>query len=265
MTQRGGTGRVVFVWGLKRSGIHLIVNWLYANLGGRSKEDLDATGLHPQLFDGFCDDAAGVTFFNNCGRRNSRQLELGSLTTADFVDAARPWRATVFGIEDCALRYASETSAVVGSSNVLVLRDPLNHVASRLAAAETRPELFRVDEPYVDLLDAYCAEYLGRSSRLAPLVTVSFNRFVVDRGYRDGLAASMGLENVDFVSEVSSYGGGSSFSGTGEPVSPDALMTRFRERPLPPSLLDQLLSRPAIREVCAAVFGYDLEAAAGAE
>ena len=53
-------GAPTFVWGLKRSGIHLVVGWLYANLGGRVKGELVADGLHPQLCDGFADPHTGV-------------------------------------------------------------------------------------------------------------------------------------------------------------------------------------------------------------
>lgn len=67
-----GPARTIFIWGLKRSGIHLFVNWLYANLDATTKDTLDTQGLHPQLCDGFRDAAAGVAFYNNCGRHHSR-------------------------------------------------------------------------------------------------------------------------------------------------------------------------------------------------
>ena len=51
-----------FLWGMKRSGIHHVVNWLYANHGAMAKADLATDGLHPQLHDGFCDPDAGVAF-----------------------------------------------------------------------------------------------------------------------------------------------------------------------------------------------------------
>jgi hypothetical protein len=93
---------------------------------------------------------------------------------------------------------------------------------------------------------------------------VSFNRFVVDPGYRDGIAEQLGVPNRDEVSEVSPYGGGSSFSSGSVPSSPDSLMTRYQQRPLPPRLVEMLLARPVIAEVCETVFGYDLARLAGA-
>lgn len=255
--------RATFVWGLKRSGIHLVVNWLYANHGATVKHDLDHDGLHRQLFDGFRDPAAGVVFYNNCGRLHSRRFELGDLMPDDFDQAARRHTATIFGIEDCALRFASRTSGLAGSANVLIVRDPLNNLASRLEAAKTRPEQFRVDETYIDLVDAYCAELLGHTNHLPRKSSVSYNRFVEDRVYRDALAAELGLKNLDVISEVSEYGGGSSFSGSDKPSPSSSLMTRFHQHPVPPRILDMLLERRSVREACSTIFGCDLAELAG--
>ena len=250
--------RSTFVWGLQRSGIHLIVNWLYANHGATAKSDLTSDGLHPKLVDGFADPAAGVAFYNNCGRFYCRQFELGDLVPADFEEAALRSSTSIFTIEDCALQHASRTPRHPDVATVLVLRDPLNTLASRLEAAKTRPGQFRTDEPFVDVLESYCAEFLGHTHHLANKTVISYNRFVEDRPYRDALATELGLTNLDAVSEVSEYGGGSSFSGLGRPSPTSSLMTRFEQHPIPAPLIEMLLERPAIREACATVFGFDL-------
>lgn len=255
--------RATFVWGLKRSGIHLLVNWLYANHGADVKEPLVDHDLHPQLRDGFRDDDAGVAFFNNIGRFSSRRFELGDLTPGELEEAAARQPATLFGVEDCDLRFAPRVTSVPDAVHVLVLRDPLNNLASRLEAARKIPEAFPINEGYIDLFADYCAEFLGRTDHLPAKIVVSYNRFVQDRRYRDGVASSLGLANRDAMSEVSPYGGGSSF--TQDDLSPTAaLMTRFHEHPVPRHLLDLLLDRPVIVEACATVFGYDLAAEARA-
>jgi hypothetical protein len=250
--------RSTFVWGLQRSGIHLIVNWLYANHGATAKDELASEGLHPKLADGFHDPSAGVAFYNNPGRFHCRQFELGDLVPEDFSLAASRHATSIFTIEDCALRFVPQTLGSPEARTVLLLRDPLNNLASRLEAAKTRPDMFRVDEPFIDLYETYCAEYLGHTSTLADKTVISYNRFVLDPAYRDDLAAQLGVPNLDAVSEVSEYGGGSSFSGLGGPTSISALMTRYEEHPIPTPLLEMLLERPAIREVCTTVFGFDL-------
>lgn len=257
-----GAARATFLWGLRRSGTHLVAAWLYANHGGVAKDPLPPGDRHPQLCDGFADPAAGVAFFNNCGRAHARDLGLGDLTAADFTAAAAGRRATLFGIEDCALRFADRAPVGDDVARVLVARDPLNNLASRLRGADALPGLVRVDEPYLDLLADYCAELLGRTDHLGGATVVSFNRFVVDRSYRDGIAAALGVPNRDVTSDVSAYGGGSSFDGLQGPPSPEAVLARHRQHPLPPSLVDALLARPVIADACQAVFGYDLATAA---
>jgi hypothetical protein len=247
-----------FVWGLKRSGIHFFVNWLYANHGATVEGPLEADGLHPQLHDGFADLAAGVAYYNNCGGLHSRGFSLGRLTPADFELARRRNSTSIFGIEDCRLEFVSNTPAGAGVARVLLLRDPLNNIASRLEGARTRPEVFRTDAAFVDLLTAYCEEFLGRTEELTGKTTVSYDRFVVDRAYRDSIASRLELPNVDAVTEVPAFGGGSSFSGGAERASAATLTTRFRQHLIPGDLLDRLIDRPAARDVCSTVFGYDL-------
>ena len=252
------------VWGLKRSGIHLIVNWLYANLGATVKDDLGATGLPRQLQDGFRDPAAGVAYFNNCGWLHSRQLGLGPLTGADLVQAAGGQPTTVFGLEDCSLRWVTTTAVVPDQRNLILLRDPLNNLASRLEGTKTMPGQLRTDGAFLDVYEEYCAEVLGHTTHLRNRTIVSFNRFIEDPAHRSELATALGLPNLDQVSEVSSYGGGSSFSSSSVPSSVASLTTRYQQHPLPPSMVEGLLARPFIREACTTVFGYDLADLVGA-
>jgi hypothetical protein len=252
------TPRTLFVWGLKRSGNHLLSNWVYANLGATEKQPLDSSDVHRQFRQAHCDPVAGVAFYNNCGQLNSRRFELGLLTRADFDVARRRYPLTIFGVEDCQLRYARRTPSGTDIVNVLVLRDPLNNIASRLEAATLRPEVFRTDEAYVDLFESYCAEYVGSSEYLANKVVVNFNRFIGDRAYRELIASDLDFENREMLAEASDYGGSSSFSpGTGPSTSRE-LLSRFQQRPIPGDLFRMLLDRSVIRETCSSVFGYEL-------
>ena len=253
-------GRAWFLWGLKRSGIHFVANWLYANQGGVAKEPLGESALdhHWQLRDGFCDRAAGVLFFNNCGRKHSREFTLGSLDRADFERAMGGAAAATFGIEDCRIEpFASRILTGDHVTNVVVLRDPLNNLASRLQGQVQFPTVFPVNAEYVDLYESYCAEALGWTSFLPNKVAVVYDRFVVDRDYRDATAARLGVPNVDATSEVSHYGGGSSFTAL-SPVAASSVLRRFEERPPPAHLVEMRVARAAVREACTSLFGYDL-------
>lgn len=141
--------------------------------------------------------------------------------------------------------------------SVLIMRDPLNNLASRLKAAERRPDVFPVHERFLDLFEAYCAEYLGYTDELPKKTLVNFNRFVTESDYRQAMAEELGTHNHDAVSEVSPYGGGSSFSAGDRSPTP-SLMTRYRQYPIPRHLLKLLLGRKSVREMCSTVFGYNL-------
>jgi hypothetical protein len=250
--------KTFFLWGLKRSGNHMLANWLYANLGATHKQPLDSSDIHRQLRQAHWDPAAGVAFYNNCAQLNSRQFQLGLLTRADFDLARRRQPVTIFGIEDCRLRNAKRTPTGTDIVNVLVLRDPLNNIASRLEGAKARPEVFRTDQTYLDLIASYCAEYVGMTDLLDDKVVVNFNRFVAERTYRDLIAAELGVDNRDVLGEASDYGGSSSFTPGSGPSTTEELSTRFRKHRLPDDMIDQLLDRPVIRETCSTVFGYEL-------
>jgi hypothetical protein len=147
---------------------------------------------------------------------------------------------------------------------MLLLRDPLNHIASRREGSKARAGQFRFDDAFFDVYADYCDEFLATTSRLSAKTVISFNRFVDDRSYCDEIAAALGVPNRDEVSEVSSHGDGSSFTGNAGPSSAASLMTRYRQPPLPYPILDGLPARPVIGKACRTVFGYDLAKPTGA-
>lgn len=256
----GVINNIFFVWGLKRSGIHFLVEWLYANLGGRDKLPLvHDHRRHLQLQSGFHDPRSGVAFFNNCGYLNSRGFHIGGLRQDDFLTAASFHSMAIFGVEDADLACAGSVPPMPCACHILLLRDPLNTIASRLRGLEERPGVFPVNERFIDLYDQYCHEFVGATTLLKPQFKVVFNRMVLDRGYRDRLASNLGVANLDSVGTVSPYGGGSSFTGTEERPGRE-ILKRFRQKAIPRQVLEQLLSKPTIGQVCKEQFEYDLEA-----
>jgi len=247
----------MFVWGLQRSGIHLVVSWLFANLGGSRQEPLPPA-RHPQLGDGFFDPVTRVAFFNNPGRFYCRAFKLGPIEPRDVEAVADEYEHCVISIEDCTLASVAQLPAGERTVSLLVVRHPLNLLASRRRGAATRPELFRTDVEFIDVLAAYYDEALGHTDHLPNRTVVVFDRFVDDRSYRDALAARLDVPNRDAVGDVSSYGGGSSFTGAAGPTSMEELHTRYLEEPLPATLLDELLDRPAIVDACRTLFGFEL-------
>jgi len=107
--------------------------------------------------------------------------------------------------------------ALIGASRrrvtVLILRDAYNTFASVWhGKRRMRNRLHRF---YRSQWKAYAKEFLGQTSFLPEdTVKISFNAWFADDEYRRQTAATLGLDHADRgVDEVSSDGGGSSFSG----------------------------------------------------
>ena len=94
--------------------------------------------------------------------------------------------------------------------NVLILRDPYNLLASKLK----RRRRIR----YNSILNwiNYAKEYLDITSYLGKnKIIINYNKWVVNKEYRKKILLQLGLdsENIDFTN-IPTFGGGSSFSGT---------------------------------------------------
>lgn len=203
--------REIMLTGMSRSGNHAIINWIWRQGGGRrcllncaegrtnpfqSCRPMDDGGHWRVNYDGF-DIAAEAA-----GRFGRKDLLIHSY-------------------EDCFLSHAYSEEfernhdRFVGPSrqrfDLLVLRDPFNLFASRLAL-DASPLTPRMG---LRVWRQHAREALGerRHRRHNPLL-VNYNRWVVDRDYRAGLAARLGLDFSDAgIDEVTACGGGSSFDG----------------------------------------------------
>ncbi len=94
---------------------------------------------------------------------------------------------------------------------VLVLRDPFNLLASRLAKPAPLLDLL---EPWevLDAWEVYAEEFIGATSFLDSKVTVNFNSWFLDREYRQTVALQLGFPFTDAgINIVPKAGGGSSF------------------------------------------------------
>lgn len=167
--------------------------------------------------------------------------------------------------------------------DILVVRNPLNLAASYLALrdrpfrrgwravatawmldhagrrgpaglpAEHKRELAL--EELITRWKGYAAEAVrhqrGEETTYLPVV---FDRFVVDRAYRDRVAAELGLVNADTnTAFVSDAGRGSSFEGLERPAS-GALLTRWRNSGVVDLLRPIVRGDAEFRECCERLF-----------
>lgn len=111
----------------------------------------------------------------------------------------------------------------VGSSgvrrNLLVLRDPFNLIASRLAHKEDdfkNPSPLKYDEMkriYIPMWKQYAEEFVGKTSFITDKICINYNLWFSDKDYRKDLSGKLKLTYSDKgLNQVPVYGDGSSFA-----------------------------------------------------
>jgi hypothetical protein len=189
--------------GLQRSGNHAITNWILKQLPG--------VGL----------------FFNNVLPESP--FEESVLEWSNDTDTTN-FDFVIYSFEDRSLHAVSSprvypsyipdnTPAVEQRIDIIILRDPFNLMASRFNHGRTNalkssyPTGLTVPELWV----MYAREFIGETNFLREhKIPINYNLWCVSKEYRKKLAVLLGLEFSDTgFNDVTNFGGGSSFDGTG--------------------------------------------------
>ena len=215
----------IWVYHLKRGGGHAVVNWIARNL------DRQVFHLNNAFSKPFKVRWRGEKIFRRIsdpvryGGPGKRLYNVDLPPGAGWRQVARmPKEVLLTNVENFPLdRVPVEplmgdgADRLIGTSRrrvtVLVLRDAHNTFASVWhGKRRMRNRLHRF---YRSQWKAYAREFLGETSYLpADTVKVSFNAWFADDEYRHKVAEQLGLDCADRgVDEVSSDGGGSSFTG----------------------------------------------------
>lgn len=210
-SERSVGQREIRVVGLSRSGNHAIINWLLAQMQGRTcflncvqpKENPFATTRESVA-------GKGVT----C---NYKPFDLRREMRGEF--SAKDW--LIYSYEDCFITmvcnqaWESLHDQYVGESktrtDVVILRDPFNLFASRLRSSYSGV----TPGTAVRIWKQHAKQVLGQRKLFTqPHVAVLYNRWVTDESYRRDLAEQLGLRFSDAgLRRVAATGGGSSFDG----------------------------------------------------
>jgi hypothetical protein len=148
--------------------------------------------------------------------------------------------------------------------NIIVLRDPLNALASYIK----RRELSKVDKNLAtqntkNYLKTWLnhAQVVLEKSNNNYIIPIIYNKWLIDKDYRDKICSSLGLINKDQnVNYISDAGRGSSFGGRKIDLSNKSVFfERFdqlndEEKNL---LLLTLSSQNNLSEICQKIFGLD--------
>jgi hypothetical protein len=215
----------IWVYHLKRGGGHAVVNWIARNfdrqvfhLNNAFSKPWKARWRGEKIF-------RRITDPDRWGGPGQRLYNVELAPGADYREVARMEKEVLLtNVENMPLEQMPRepllgegADRLIGSSReqrtVLVLRDAYNTFASVWhGKRRMRNRLHRF---YSEHWKAYAREYLGETSYLPDdTVMVSFNDWFSDEEYRRQKAVEVGLDHADRgIDEVSSDGGGSSFTG----------------------------------------------------
>jgi len=257
------------VFGLQRSGIHAVINWIIQQSSGPTVflNDIKSVTGNPFLE---TDDAHSFAW-----EASPRRFDL----TLERSGHHASKKYLLLGYEDTDLRYLPidfdrTIHQGVGESrkilNLLIIRDPYNLFASRMGFLNTanRYPMRQFPERAVELWKVHAREALGATSALEPRrVVILYNRWFSDQAYRQELAAELGLEftdrGIDSVPgvdlpkvEFARFGCGSSFDnqrfhGQAQAMDVNARWKRYRHDRFYRSLFDD----GEIRELSKQLFG----------
>ncbi|KKI98258.1 hypothetical protein PROH_20315 [Prochlorothrix hollandica PCC 9006 = CALU 1027] len=207
--------REIRLVGMRRTGNHALSQWLQAQMEGtvlycNNLEVLESPYRHKYevLRDHFSQHRQVMERFHqeSLGHFSPKDWLLYSYEDHDLGRVVHPY----FEVKHDLYLGRSQTR-----HDVLVLRDPFNLFASRL-----KSQMQPVRNPrrtMVDLWLAYAREFVGETRYLRHNPRcISYNQWVQDRDYRQGIAQGLGLVFSDRgLQQVSGCGNGSSFDGQG--------------------------------------------------
>ena len=248
------------VYGLKRSGNHVIINWIFRNHPGAV---CFLNHIPPRLhFNPYL--SFGQSFLKNGAEVTNFPPELRSkVWRTDRWHRQHPHLdCLIHSYEDRPLEELTadplrgvEHDRVLGRSgrrlSVLVLRDPFNTVASRMRRRDRLPL-----EGFIELWKSYAREFAGDTDFLPDRVAISYNRWCVDAPYRSALAGRLGLSGDMGVNDVPVVGGGSSFDAVAFDGKGSSMRTgeRWRQFTDDPDYLAAVCD-PEVLDLSARIFG----------
>lgn len=198
-------GQSLFVAALQRSGHHALIQWIMIN------------GPAPACF---LNDCKPLT--NPYSTANMSCSLMPNLNLQEELNGQFSWKALLIcSYEDRDLRllypswFTTAMTRWIGrsarSTNVLVLRDPYNMIASKyywsVRGARWRPSP-RAIAALPAIWKAYAREFVGLTSFVpAPVLRVTYNQWFTDAAYRRRLAAALGISAADEGREMVSRWG----------------------------------------------------------
>lgn len=230
--------------GMRRSGLHIILNSIKYNLVG--KTEFERVFDLEKYMDNYekCLTSREIIFFNDV-KPETNFKDLLSL---------RQEKIKLFLHEDPPVNLYSKID--FGEYNVIIIRDLLNNIASRL---ERKKNFSRVNDLYFERLKKLLREALLIENELQNKIVVKYDDFIKNEEYRTKILGRMGIDQTvpysKFQNEIPKYGKGSSFKLGLETVDKRFYFVKF-----PKNVILVLKEDMELKELVEQLYGpgYDL-------
>jgi hypothetical protein len=249
--------REIRIVGLRRTGNHAIITWVREQATGTDRHLNNLIPLENPFRYKYEHLRDYYPQYDKEAERY-RQEAIGNFVAKDWF---------LYSYEDHDLgqitspRFEQKHDLYVGHSEIrydlLILRDPFNLFASRYK--NNYLDVAAPGKSMVDLWIDYAKEFVNETNYLTHnKLCVSYNRWAMDKAYRQQIAEQLGLAFTDAgINKVGSWGGGSSFEG-------QAFRDRAREMDVTnrwKHFLDQpdycaLFQRPELWHYSEQIFGH---------
>ena len=211
------------VIGMRRSGHHAIIHWLIPNLG--------------------CE----VYFSNNCHITKNKQITTNHKANINIPENAH----RLVNFED---KLLTLIETIIRGKRILVLRDPFNCIASRICKRldNKRPLTPRCLKFDMNLWYQYAMEFTGKTNYLGGCVKINYNKWFVDKEYRNQIADKFGGLKKDLKSKVCTF---SSFDGKKYQDRAEEMQVLHRWKQIKHPLFQKVLANKKLRELSNSIFG----------
>lgn len=228
--------------GLRRSGNHPIIYWISRCIdNGNIPEEM--SDVHP-LDNIFHNSSKTLYFFNDWLDYKTNYLNNNNIkVNGEYM---------LYSYEDVRMNYTQQYTDP-NVTNIIILRDPLNTMASRIKHKMDQLSYYISSEDVIDIWKAYASECLNITKKFKNLLFILYNRWVVDKKYRKDICGKLNIPYFSDTKYVPLNGNGSSFIGRKLESDPNIYNKRYE-------LIDfnetqiKLLDDPELHELSSKLF-----------
>ncbi len=212
---------------VQRSGSHAVIFWLLSNFAKKDVKYINDTFVR--------DDDSSVVFFNFLNRKRNINIEQKIKQNTFLV---------MKGYENIAVPD--------GDENIVIIRDIVNILCSFYKKHEV------LCMRYYKRIISVWKQHI-RYANLNPKKSIIYNRWVLDKGYRDNVCFNFDTINyLDSIDTVPIFWSGSSFINLKKETDIQKYLERYKQVILPKPIVSTLLNDNEIIESCLNIFNINL-------